>query len=46
MVCRILEMKIVIFSYSEDSFLLYIFDFQEISLEVDFPNRIFFSFYW
>ena len=39
-------MKIVIFSYWQDSFLLYIFNFQEILFEVDCPDILFFSFNW
>ena len=46
LVCRILEMKTVIFSYKQDSFLLHIFNFQDLPLEVDFPDMIFFSFIW
>ena len=46
LVCRILEMKTVIFSYKQDSFLSHIFNFQDLPSEVDFPDMIFFSFIW
>ena len=46
LVCRILEMKTVIFNYKQDSFLSHIFNFQDLPSEVDFPDMIFFSFIW